>query len=408
VPLRFWWWVGALSTWALGLDFKYHSSKEVEEFLQVMNRNYSSITHLYSIGKSVEGRELWVFVIGRFPKQHMVGIPDFKYVGNIHGNEVIGREILLQLIEHLVTNYGTDLPITRLISSTRIHIMPSMNPDGFVGSVPDCYSTVGRYNKNGYDLNRNFPDVFQTTDSISQPETEAVKRWIQSETFVLSANLHGGALVASYPYDNTKTVDGSSKICSVPPDEDVFKHLALSYSLNHANMYKGHVCEEMLIFPNGIINGCSWYPIKGGMQDYNYVWGQCFEITLEVSCCKYPPEMELPGMWEENRAALIEYIKQVHLALGVKGQVLDITGNPIPEALVEVQGRENIVPYKTNIHGEYYRLLLPGKYIFKITVPGHKPAMRTLTVPLGSDRFSALKEDIVFHFKLQAGSAGAT
>lgn len=49
------------------------------------------------------------------------------------------------------------------------------------------------------------------------------------------------------------------------------------------------------------------------MQDYNYVWGQCFEITLELSCCKYPPEDQLGKFWRDNKVALIEYIKQVHL-----------------------------------------------------------------------------------------------
>lgn len=51
----------------------------------------------------------------------------------------------------------------------------------------------------------------------------------------------------------------------------------------------------------------------GGMQDYNYIWGQCFEITLELSCCKYPPTEQLQSFWNDNKMALIEYIKQVHL-----------------------------------------------------------------------------------------------
>lgn len=41
--------------------------------------------------------------------------------------------------------------------------------------------------------------------------------------------------------------------------------------------------------------------ILGGMQDYNYLWHGCMEITLEVSCCKYPPAHELPKYWQDNK-----------------------------------------------------------------------------------------------------------
>lgn len=61
----------------------------------------------------------------------------------------------------------------------------------------------GRYNARGFDLNRNFPDYFKQNNKRNQPETEAVKAWLSKIQFVLSGSLHGGALVASYPYDNT-------------------------------------------------------------------------------------------------------------------------------------------------------------------------------------------------------------
>lgn len=81
--------------------------------------------------------------------------------------------------------------------------MPSMNPDGFEATTePDCFYSEGRFNKNGKDLNRNFPDVFSSNNVTIQPETQAVINWIKDESFVLSANLHGGALVASYTFDN--------------------------------------------------------------------------------------------------------------------------------------------------------------------------------------------------------------
>lgn len=62
------------------------------------------------------------------PYEHMLGKPDVKYIGNIHGNEPVGRELLLHLIQYLVTNYETDPYIKWLLDNTRIHIMPAMNP----------------------------------------------------------------------------------------------------------------------------------------------------------------------------------------------------------------------------------------------------------------------------------------
>jgi Zinc carboxypeptidase len=44
------------------------------------------------------GRELWVLAVSSTPGKHVIGKPEVKYVGNIHGNEPISKEILLHFI----------------------------------------------------------------------------------------------------------------------------------------------------------------------------------------------------------------------------------------------------------------------------------------------------------------------
>lgn len=102
---------------------------ELEHVLKELHETYPKLTNLYSIGKSVENRDLWVLEIqSKAPGQHVPLQPEFKYIGNMHGNEVVGRELLILLAKYLCENYGLDKRITDLVDTTRIHIMPTMNP----------------------------------------------------------------------------------------------------------------------------------------------------------------------------------------------------------------------------------------------------------------------------------------
>ena len=116
------------------------------EKLKELNNKYPNITSLYTIGKSNERRDLWVMIISDKPLIHEAGEPEVKYIGNMHGNEVVGLELLLYLTEYLLTS--NDNQVIELMDRSRIWIMPSMNPDGLERSkYGDCSTTRGRLEK---------------------------------------------------------------------------------------------------------------------------------------------------------------------------------------------------------------------------------------------------------------------
>ncbi|XP_049794262.1 carboxypeptidase D-like [Schistocerca nitens] len=357
----------------LPTSFYHHNYTEMENFLKSIAATYPSITRLYSVGKSVEGRQLYVIEITDNPGHHEPGEPEVKYVGNMHGNEVVGREVLLLLIKFLCENYGTNDTVSRIVNSTRIHIMPSMNPDGYVrAKVGDEDGVIGRENAHGIDLNRNFPDQYQQTkdNRVTEPETAAVMHWILSFPFVLSANLHGGALVANYPFDDNPP---GRKGANPTPDDAVFRWLANSYAQAHPTMHKGLPCPLFTYdnFPGGITNGAVWYEVPGGMQDWNYVKAGTMELTLEIGCTKYPLAKDLPRYWSENREPLLQLLDKVHE--GVNGFILDKNGDPVHNATITVSSPTigALRDVHSAVDGDYWRLLPPGTYSLSVSSPGY-------------------------------------
>lgn len=185
----------------------------------------------------MQNRDLWVLAIGKTPNIHRSGVPEFKYVANMHGNEVVGREMLLLLAKYLCENYGVENRITNLLDTTRIHLLPSMNPDGYEIAEPAARTGInGRTNANGVDLNRNFPDQYGTNkfNEKQEPETKAVMNWTLSIPFVLSANLHGGTLVANYPYDDSAkdflSKSDQRSVLNPTEENELFQYFARTYS----------------------------------------------------------------------------------------------------------------------------------------------------------------------------------
>jgi len=384
----------------------YHNYTQLMDELNTLVESYSELSRLYILGTSVEGRDIPVIQISDGVKKDRVKLkPMVKLLANMHGNEAVGRELLLSLARYLLQNYERDPRVRKIVTETDIHLVPSLNPDGFENATKGiCLGHQlgsGRHNGHLVDLNRAFPswdDLSETKEELmkkSEPEVAAVIDWVFSQPFVLSANFHDGAVVANYPFDDSH---GPERQKSISPDDATFVSLASLYATKHANMYQGvGLCHEDN-FPGGITNGAEWYIVKGGMQDFNYLFSNCMELTIEVSCCKYPQETELQTHWGHNKESLLSYLEVVQG--GVRGLVRDKDGQPVPNAVIEVNGiQKNIT---TSYYGEYWRLLAPGKYCLRATSPGGELITEWVQITVGA---MDSKNHIRVDFTLTEGGA---
>ncbi|PON52678.1 Peptidase [Parasponia andersonii] len=333
----------------------YMTNSDLEAAVKAFGKRCSNISRIYSIGRSMNGVPLWVIEISDKPGVEEAE-PAFKYIGNVHGDEPVGRELLMLLANWICDNYLKDPLATLIVESTHLHILPSMNPDGF--------SLRQRGNANNVDLNRNFPDQFfsMNDDAFArEPETRAIMEWSSQIHFTASASLHGGALVANYPWDGTQDKRRNYNAC---PDDETFRFLASVYSRSHYNM---SLSSE---YPGGLTNGALWYPIYGGMQDWNYIHGGCFELTLEISDDKWPPANELATLWKYNRMSMLNLVLSL-VQTGIHGRIFSSdSGRPLP-GFITIEGI-NYTVKTSRIFADYHRLLTPGgRYKVMATVPGY-------------------------------------
>lgn len=113
---------------------RYNNYEEMTNLFRDLNSTYPHLAKLHSIGKSVQNRDLWVLEISENVHQRSLGEPMFKYVANMHGDETVGRELMIFLAQYLLKNYGSDARVTHLVNTTDIFLMPSLNPDGYEAS----------------------------------------------------------------------------------------------------------------------------------------------------------------------------------------------------------------------------------------------------------------------------------
>lgn len=65
-----------------------HDYTAMTAYLEQLALNYPHVAYMYSAGKSVQKRDLWVVALSNNPKEHELLEQELKFVGNMHGNEV--------------------------------------------------------------------------------------------------------------------------------------------------------------------------------------------------------------------------------------------------------------------------------------------------------------------------------
>jgi hypothetical protein len=259
----------------------------------------------------------------------------------MHGDEIVGRELLVKFLDELGKNYTSSTTVKNLVNTTEMFIMPSMNPDGS--------EKIQRANANNYDLNRNFPTVEGASNpSALQPETKLVMAFQSQHNFSLSANFHGGSVVVNYPWDYIYTRH---------PWDSFLQDLSVEYSRYNAPMFSSAE------FNRGIVNGADWYIVNGGMQDWSYKFYNDLQVTVELSQKKYPNFDLIPSYWEDNKKSLFRYAQMSHQGLGFiwkKKIFTRFKGDKVVFTFTQKGGpsEQVVVTQKT----EFFKVLPAGTY----------------------------------------------
>jgi hypothetical protein len=340
-----------------------------DAYVTMMNQfaaDHPDICQIVNAGSTVQGRQI-LFVKISDNVNVREAEPQFMFSSSMHGDETTGYVLMLRLIDTLLTSYGTDARLTDLINNDEIWINPLANPDGtYHGGNGTVYGAT-RYNANGVDLNRNFPDPAEGPHPDGhawQPETIAMKTLAETNYFILSANFHGGAEVVNYPWDTWARLHA---------DDAWWQLISHQYAdTAQANSPAGYMSG----FNDGITNGYAWYRVTGGRQDFFTYFHQGREVTIEISNTKTPNASLLPAYWYYNKESFLDYMENTYY--GIRGIVTDTLGNPV-KAKVEILGHDmdNSEIYSDSLTGAYYRMIAAGTYTLTFSAENYY----TQTIP---------------------------
>ncbi len=109
---------------------RFYDHAGLGTILEKLHRAFPDLTRLYSVGKSVEGRDLWCLEVTAFKVGNCQRKPGMYIDGNIHGNEVQAGEVVAYTAWYLCHQYRQLAKVTDLLDRCVLYLVPTINPDG--------------------------------------------------------------------------------------------------------------------------------------------------------------------------------------------------------------------------------------------------------------------------------------
>jgi hypothetical protein len=139
---------------------RYLGYAEITTTLESWATSYPDITRLKSLGKTAEGRDLWVLIIGQRPDEKR---PAAWIDGNMHAAELCGSSVALAIAEDIIRLHAEDAvpqnlsgPVCDALRDVLFYIMPRISPDGAQRILDECRFVRSNNRDDRPDANRSF------------------------------------------------------------------------------------------------------------------------------------------------------------------------------------------------------------------------------------------------------------
>ena len=360
-------------------DQEYKTPAEIEVIVRNFSERFPQITKLVSIGKSVEGRDIWALKISNNPEVNE-NEPTVLFNSMHHAREVMTPEVAIDIISYLTENFDSDEQVRAWVENTQIWVIPMLNVDGnnkvWNGNSMWRKNTQGGY---GVDINRNYPhkwggcsgssgsrwsDTYRGSSAGSEPETQALMNFVTEHRPVFNISFHSYSEMVLYPFGCNGSKTNMHDLVS-----SIGKKMAADV---------------------GYIHGTPWeilYSVDGGDIDWMYEHVGTIPYVIEVSSRRegFQPSY---AQWRDKTVERVRPSWQLLLdrvsQAGVKGSVVDQLGNQL-EFVLKVFKEGSTTPYHTfNRVGYFHLALLPGNYKLELTVKGGR-AVQTSNVSIEND-----------------------